>query len=669
MQQQLLVSNLGGRTLSFNVSASGGSWLTLANPTGSATPGSPAAVSFTLSPQGLSPGTYQGEIDIATTDGQQKAAVPVTLAVNDQTQSIVLTQTGLAFQAISQSGAPPSQSFSILNSGLGSMNWTATAQTFGSGSGWLSVSPASGTVQAGATPSTASVSVNPQNLSAGTYYGEIVVAATSAGNTPQIVSVLLNVLPSNANPPPVLSSLGLLPIGAGGGSPADSTTATNLGSQSLSYTSTATTQDGGNWLVVSPATGTIGGGASAQVGVQVNTTGLTPGLYSGTVRLGFSDQTVQSLNVVSVVTGSAASGQVEKPRASGCTPTAIGLVIQAPGDGFSVTTSDPVPVSAKIADNCGQAVTSGATVLANFGNGDPKLNMVSDSSSWNGTWTPQTAGSNVQVTVSAFIVVGQNLLGAQEIVTGTVAAASSAAGANADFVANSASYLQPGQVSAGSWIAIFGDRLADSQQATNTAPFPPSLAGTQVLFGTKALPLLYVSATQVNALIPYSLTSSTNHPLQIVRDGTTSTPFNVTQADVLPAIYTADQTGTGQGAILIAGTGSLAAPVGAFPGSKPVAAGQYIAIFANGLGPVVNTPADGAAAPSAAPFATTLMTPAVTIGGIPAPVIEYSGLAPGLVGLYQVNVQVPTGVTSGSAIPVVITVGGSVSNSVTIAVQ
>jgi uncharacterized protein (TIGR03437 family) len=63
------------------------------------------------------------------------------------------------------------------------------------------------------------------------------------------------------------------------------------------------------------------------------------------------------------------------------------------------------------------------------------------------------------------------------------------------------------------------------------------------------------------------------------------------------------------------------------------------------------------------------MTPAVTIGGIPAPVIEYSGLAPGLVGLYQVNVQVPTGVTSGSAIPVVITVGGSVSNSVTIAVQ
>jgi uncharacterized protein (TIGR03437 family) len=173
----------------------------------------------------------------------------------------------------------------------------------------------------------------------------------------------------------------------------------------------------------------------------------------------------------------------------------------------------------------------------------------------------------------------------------------------------------------------------------------------------------------VNALIPYSLTSSTNHPLQIVRDGTTSTPFNVTQADVLPAIYTADQTGTGQGAILIAGTGSLAAPVGAFPGSKPVAAGQYIAIFANGLGPVVNTPADGAAAPSAAPFATTLMTPTVTIGGIPAPVIQYSGLAPGLVGLYQVNVQVPAGVTSGSAVPLVISIGGSISNTVTIAVQ
>jgi len=372
--------------------------------------------------------------------------------------------------------------------------------------------------------------------------------------------------------------------------------------------------------------------------------------------------------VVSAVTAGSGTGQTEHPR-SGCSTSSIGLVITTLGDGFAVTAATPVPLTAKIVDNCGRSIVSNGAVQVTFSNLDPPINMVADNSSWNGTWTPQAAGSNVVVTVTAFIVVGVRLIPAQRLVAGMVAEAVSSAAANPMFVANSASYQQPGQVSAGGWVAIFGDRLADSQQSTSTVPFPPSLAGTQVLFGTEPLPLLYVSANQVNALIPYSLTSSTNHPLQVVRNGTASTPFNVTQADVLPAIYSADATGTGQGAILIAGTASLAAPEGAYRGSMPVAAGQYIAIFANGLGPVVNTPADGAPAPSEPPFATTTMTPTVTIGGVPAPVIPYSGLAPGLVGLYQVNVQVPAGVASGDAVPVVVSMNGSVSNTVTIAVR
>jgi hypothetical protein len=55
--------------------------------------------------------------------------------------------------------------------------------------------------------------------------------------------------------------------------------------------------------------------------------------------------------------------------------------------------------------------------------------------------------------------------------------------------------------------------------------------------------------------------------------------------------------------------GALA--VGSYPGPMPVAAGQYIAIFANGLGPAVNTPADGAAALGSAPFATTMVAPTI----------------------------------------------------------
>jgi uncharacterized protein (TIGR03437 family) len=64
----------------------------------------------------------------------------------------------------------------------------------------------------------------------------------------------------------------------------------------------------------------------------------------------------------------------------------------------------------------------------------------------------------------------------------------------------------------------------------------------------------------------------------------------------------------------------------------------------------------------------TQTTPTVTIGGVSAKV-QFSGLTPGFAGLYQVNVQVPDGVSPGDAVPVVVTIGGVSSNTATIAVE
>jgi uncharacterized protein (TIGR03437 family) len=58
----------------------------------------------------------------------------------------------------------------------------------------------------------------------------------------------------------------------------------------------------------------------------------------------------------------------------------------------------------------------------------------------------------------------------------------------------------------------------------------------------------------------------------------------------------------------------------------------------------------------------------VTVGGVGA-YVSFAGLAPGWVGLYQVNVQVPTNVPAGDAIPVALSVDGVGSNQVTMAVQ
>jgi len=129
-----------------------------------------------------------------------------------------------------------------------------------------------------------------------------------------------------------------------------------------------------------------------------------------------------------------------------------------------------------------------------------------------------------------------------------------------------------------------------------------------------------------------------------------------------PGLFSLDGSGKGQGAILVTSTGSLAAP------GHPVKGGQRILIYCTGLGPVNgNPPQDGEATPLSPSLATSA-TPKVTIGGVDAPV-SFSGLAPTLVGIYVVNVQVPDTVSPGDSIPVILTIGGLSSNTVTISVR
>jgi uncharacterized protein (TIGR03437 family) len=152
-------------------------------------------------------------------------------------------------------------------------------------------------------------------------------------------------------------------------------------------------------------------------------------------------------------------------------------------------------------------------------------------------------------------------------------------------------------------------------------------------------------------------------------NGVNSPPQTVTLASAGPAIFTLNAQGTGQGVIQIAGTPAFAAPAGSIPGvqTRPASKGEYLTIYCNGLGDTTYRPATGAAALSF-PLSATLLQPTVTIGGIPA-AVSFSGLVPDLVGVVQVNVQVPDNALTGNALPLVLTAGGVSSNSVTVAVQ
>jgi len=161
--------------------------------------------------------------------------------------------------------------------------------------------------------------------------------------------------------------------------------------------------------------------------------------------------------------------------------------------------------------------------------------------------------------------------------------------------------------------------------------------------------------------------AASSQSLRVTRNGTTpSTPVSVSVVDADPGIYTITNDGKGQGSVLVAGTRIVAAPMDSV--SRPVKRGEYIEIYCTGLGPVDVTPADGQPTPSAEPLSRTLKMPKVSVGGVDAPVI-YSGLAPGLVGLYQIDALVPAGAPSGSTVPLLFTIGSATSNTVTIAVQ
>jgi uncharacterized protein (TIGR03437 family) len=186
------------------------------------------------------------------------------------------------------------------------------------------------------------------------------------------------------------------------------------------------------------------------------------------------------------------------------------------------------------------------------------------------------------------------------------------------------------------------------------------------------MPLVYAGGGQVNALVPQELAPNASYPLVVVTGTTQSVPMALTVTELQPAIYSINFTGSGAGVVTNAITAQL------IDASNPATASDYLTLYCTGLGALVGPngetePANGAAAPPNLLYQTTANVTA-TIGGVSAPV-TFAGLTPGLAALYQVNVQVPSGVTPGGAVPIVLTVMDPVtgmtaqSNSVTIAMQ
>jgi uncharacterized protein (TIGR03437 family) len=213
-------------------------------------------------------------------------------------------------------------------------------------------------------------------------------------------------------------------------------------------------------------------------------------------------------------------------------------------------------------------------------------------------------------------------------------------------VTNGASFQQT--FAPGAILSVFGSQLSPSTQTVSSLPLPISTLGVAVLVNGIAAPLYYVGPGQLNVQIPYEVTANSSAVLSVNNNGLVTTrTFQVAAA--APGIFTSS-------------TGALVPTATASPG-------QEIAFYITGTGAVSPAIADGAAPATSTALADLPMPvqpTTVTIGGTAA-TIDFIGIPAGLVGVTQVNVQVPSGVAAGVQ-PVVVTVGGVASAPATVTI-
>ena len=228
-------------------------------------------------------------------------------------------------------------------------------------------------------------------------------------------------------------------------------------------------------------------------------------------------------------------------------------------------------------------------------------------------------------------------------------------------VTNAASF-QTG-IAPGGIITIFGSNLGASAGQIVTAPgapWPAQLGAVSATMDATAAPVYRVlnlsGQEQLSVQAPWSLSGKNSVSLTVTTAAGTSPAVTVPVLGAQPGIFILDAASSGA----THADGSIAGAANA------ATKGETLVLYLTGMGPVDNPPATGASA-SLTTLSNTLVKPQVTIGGFDAPV-AFSGLTPGYIGLYQINVAVPAAVASG-LVDLTVLANGVTSNTAKIAIK
>jgi uncharacterized protein (TIGR03437 family) len=416
--------------------------------------------------------------------------------------------------------------------------------------------------------------------------------------------------------------------------------------------------------------GSISAGSSSLT-LTVNGSGFTTGsnvywnssgLVTSYVNSGQLTATVPSNYIASQGT---VNVTVQNPGGGG-TSNGLTFTINAPQvNAPSITTGSPLP-NGTVGAAYSQAITAtggttpytGWTVTAGSLPGGLSLSAGSQAGTELLSGTPTAAGTfqfTIQVTDTAGLTATAQFNLTIIASTATLAASG---------IVNAASYTG-GSVSPGEIVTLFGSfpgpaTLVGLQLNGNIVS--NNLSGAQVFFDGVAAPMVYAKAGQMAAVVPYEVNGRSVTQVQVSYQGQTSNSVSMPVNAVMPGVFSFDSTGHGEGAIINQdGTINSA--------SNPAPLGTIVAVYATGEGQTIPAGIDGQV--DSAPAPVPVVQPVgASVGGLNAPVL-YAGGAPGLVaGVIQVNVQIPAGLTSNGAVPLLLSFGGQNSQTtITVAVQ
>jgi len=590
------------------------------------TPTTPGAFAFTLTATDAAQNTTAANFTITITGtpvAEMMAVSPGSLAFTIQLGSANIP----AVQPLSITG----------NSGL--LAYTSVITT-SSGGSWLVAQNSS----SGNTPGTLNITVaNYSNLQPGPYSGAVTVSS-AASNSPIVVPVTMTVLAA-----PALSvSPSQINLSQG------QTTAPNVTTQSIEVTAgtgqtsgaaigfsaTAATNKGGNWLSVSPPAATT----PATLTISIDSGGLAIGTYPGTITVAPTAGAVQlvtvTLNVINPQVLSAAPAPVAFTYAEGAPAPASQTVTVSSGTGPVLSLSTAVATTDK-GNWLSVSPTGGTTPLALSVSVNPA------------GLAPNTYKGTITVTASDESVTPLPIPVTLTVTPGGPAISS---------ITNAASGA-PGPVAPGELVTIFGSELGPTTGVAQTlsGKVGRTLAETQVFFDSLSAPILYTSAGQVNAIVPYGLATSSSTKLTVWYKGVASAADDLRVVDAAPGIFVLNA--AGQGAIVNQDGTLNSANNGA-----PI--GSTVSLFATGEGQTNPPGVTGSINGGSLPLPEPQLTVTAQIGGLPANV-TYAGAAPlEVAGILQVNVTIPSGVALGTSVPIVITVGTAASQAgVTIAIH